>query len=174
MGNKLSRAWILVIAAAAIVTLVLAIYARYFRIPPFSGAPVTGSSPALTNSDAEKLFGQSFRLVWHVRQIPATIKQSFVNATNLPFDMNNSGDPLSTDLILPGVPSRQLILAGVGQDSAFVVWKQGGYADTFHVVVFSFAGKGGRWKASLNGPVEDISALRSAVHNGQFRVSTSP
>lgn len=124
----------------------------YFRIPPFSGTPIFGTSPVLSNADTEELFGQSFRFVHHVRQIPSAIKQSFVNTTGLPFDMNNPGDRLSGDLIVAGVPSRQLLFSGTGQDTAFVVWKQGGFGDTFHVVVFSFAGKGGQWKAPSTAP----------------------
>jgi hypothetical protein len=128
----------------------------------------------LTDSEVQSLLAQNFQIVRRVRKVPASVKQSWENVVHLPFDMNNPGDTLSGDLIIPGVPSRQLMFAGIGQSVAFIVWKQGAFADTFHLAVFSYGAQGGKWTARLNGPLGNISALKLELTRGEFQATNAP
>jgi hypothetical protein len=77
---------------------------------------------------------------------------------------------MSTDYIIPGVPTRRLVFAGIGEDAAVLVYEQGGYANTFNAVVFSYTGGGRTWIATLDGDsVNDVPTLEAAVESGQFR-----
>lgn len=101
--------------------------------------------------------------------MPPALKQSFTNFTGLPFDMNDPGERIGTDFIIPGVPSRRLVFAAVGDNSAVVVYEQGGYATTLNAIVFSYV-NGRAWRATLaNRLVDDVPTLKTAVGNGQFR-----
>jgi len=125
-------------------------------------------------TEVQNLLAQNFQIVRRTRQVPPAVKQSWENTLHLPFDMNNPGDTLSGDLIIPGVPSRQLMFAGISEKVAFVVWKQGAYADTFHASVFSYGPSGGKWIARLNGPLQDLSAVRSALAHDEFHATAEP
>jgi hypothetical protein len=105
------------------------------------------------------------------RQIPDSIKQSFTNVTGLPFDMNDPGDPMSTDYIIPGVPTRQLVFAGVGDDSAVIVYEQGGYANRPSVVAFSWIAGGSAWWAFLDDrPPRDIPSIKRVLQESKFEM----
>src|SRR5438874_6776585 len=88
------------------------------KVPSLGFQPIPKAAPTLVKSEIENLLAGRYELVHRVRQIPPVLKQSFTNFTGLPFDMNDPGDPLSTDAIISGVPSRQLIFAAVGKRSA--------------------------------------------------------
>ena len=77
---------------------------------------------------------------------------------------------MSTDYIIPGVPSRRLVFAGIGEDAAVLVYEQGGFANTLNAAVFSYGKGRGAWIATLNGrSVSDLPTLKAAVESGQFR-----
>jgi hypothetical protein len=85
--------------------------------------------------------------------------------------MVDPGSPMSTADIIPGVPSRRLIFAGVGDDVAVLVYEQGGYVNAINATVFSYVNGGAAWGATLDhDSVDSISALRAAVVRGQFRI----
>jgi len=78
--------------------------------------------------------------------------------------MNDPGEPISTDSILPGVPSRRLVFAAVGDNSAALVYEQGGSPDTLNATVFSYANDRGAWAAiSDDRSIDRVSALKTAV-----------
>ena len=149
-------------------------YPRYFKVPPFNEPPLGTTSRTLSLTEVQGLLAQNYQIVRRTRQVPPAVKQSWENTVHLPFDMNNPGDTLSGDLIIPGVPSRQLMFAGISDRVAFVVWKQGAYADTFHVAVFSYRPNGGKWIARLNGPLQDLWAVRSALAHEEFHATAEP
>jgi hypothetical protein len=83
--------------------------------------------------------------------------------------MNDPGERIGTDFIIPGIPARRLVFAAVGHSSAVLVYEQGGYATTLNATVFSYV-NGGAWRAILdNRSVDNVSALKTAVGNGRFR-----
>ena len=84
--------------------------------------------------------------------------------------MNDPGEPISMDSMIPGVPSRRLVFAAVGDHSAALVYGQGGSTDTLNAPVFSYANDGGAWAAIADDrSIDRVSALRTAVRNGRFR-----
>ena len=174
MGNRRRQIWGIAAGLVLCVGFISLAYTRYFNVSPFNEPPLGSASRTLTDSEVQSLLAQNFQIVRRVRQVPASIKQSWENVVHLPFDMNNPGDTLSGDLIIPGVPSRQLIFAGIGQNVGFIVWKQGAFADTFHLAVFSYGARGGKWIARLNGPLKNISTLKLALTRGEFQATTAP
>jgi hypothetical protein len=131
--------------------------------------PIQKNALVLGQSEVESLLGSPFVIVRRVRQVPPALKQSFTNFTGLPFDMNDPGERIGTEFIIPGVPSRRLVFAAVGDNSAVLVYEQGGYATTLNATVFSYV-NGGAWRAILdNRSVDSVSALKTAIGNGRFR-----
>jgi hypothetical protein len=174
VGNRRKQIWGIAAGSVLCVGFISLAYTRYFNVSPFNEPPLGTASRTLTDSEVQSLLAQNFQIVRRVRQVPASVKQSWENVVHLPFDMNNPGDTLSGDLIIPGVPSRQLMFAGIGQSVAFLVWKQGAYADTFHLAVFSYNVNGGKWAARLNRPLENISDQKLALTRGEFHATNAP
>jgi hypothetical protein len=86
--------------------------------------------------------------------------------TSLPFDMNNPGDPMSTDAVIDA-PSRQLIFGAVGEQSAVLVYEQGSFASFPCAVIFSRTGAAA-WIAIDDERPTDIATLRRSVHEARF------
>ncbi|HEV2470102.1 MAG TPA: hypothetical protein VGS78_13000 [Candidatus Sulfotelmatobacter sp.] len=132
--------------------------------------PIAKNAPTLTQADIEALLAGPFELTRRVRQIPPTLRESFTNVTALPFDMNNPGDPMSTDVII-NAPSRQLTFAAVNQQSAIVVYEQGSFASFPCAVIFLKGGKAA-WLAIDDYFPTDIESLRRSVHEARFKLMT--
>lgn len=162
-----------ILIAAVVITAIAAggmFFITWNSVPPLSVRPVPKNAPTLNQADVEKLLNvKQFSIVRRVRQVPFAVKQSFTNLTGLPFDMVDPGKPMSTDNIIPGVPTRRLIFAGVSDDSAILVYEQGGYVGEFNVLVFWYGDGGRDWKATLNTPAKDVPSLRRIVEDRQFR-----
>ena len=165
------RTWIVVSVTALLGVLVAGAvwFVDGHRLLAVDFGPIPRDSPALAQSDIGTLLSDDYTLVRHVRQIPATLRESFTNVAGLPFDMNDPGDPIQTDDFTIHAPSRQLIFAGVGQRSAIVVYIQGGFVSLPYAAVFSKAGAAA-WIAIDGYPPADIAALRKIVHAGRFKV----
>ena len=165
----MSRKWI---ARSAALFLVLAVGALCFlnalRPLSFEFGPLPKSAPTLARTEIERLLSERYRLVRHVRQIPPALRESFTNVTGLPFDMNNPGDPMSTDAVIHA-PSRQLIFAGTSSQSAVVVYEQGSFVSFPCAVVLSKDG-GAVWIAIDDYAPTDIQALRRTVSASRFRL----
>ena len=159
----------------AIVVIAMSVFAVIFYrahtpAPTFNVSPIQKNPRALLKSEVENLLGSQFLVVRRVRQVPPALKQSFTNFTGLPFDMNDPGERLGTDFIVPGIPSRRLVFAGVSNNSAVLVYEQGGYATTLNAVIFSYADSGGAWRAILyDRSIDNVLTVKSAVGNGRFR-----
>jgi len=110
-----------------------------------------------------------FSVIRRVQQIPAPVKADYTAIANEPFEMVNPGQTRSTDVILPGVPNKELVLVGLAGSNAVIIFKRGGLVDTTNVAVFSHRGAGGVWSARIDdNSVQDIEALRIVVHNHRF------
>jgi hypothetical protein len=136
------------------------------RVPSLDFGPIPKGAPVLAWSEIETLLADHYTVVRHVRQVPLVLKDSFSNVTSLPFDMNNPGDPMSTDAIIDA-PSRQLIFGAVGKQSAILVYEQGSFASFPCAVIFSRTGAAA-WIAIEDYMPTDIGALRRSVHQGRF------
>jgi hypothetical protein len=158
---------IIAVAAAAVT---VGLYRTQVPVPPLKVTPTQKNSPLLTRSDVEDLLTKQYRIVRSVQQVPVDLQQSFANSAGIPFKMVDPGTPMSTDYIIPGVPSRRLVFAGIGEDAAVLVYEQGGFANTLNAAVFSYSNGRGVWIATLSGrSATDVPTLRAAVENGQFR-----
>ncbi len=165
-----SRGTALVLAAFALAVVVGLWFVDTHRVPALRFHPIPRGAATLAKADVENLLTTRYEIVRHVRQVPPALKQSFANFTGLPFDMNDPGDPLSTDNIISGVPSRQLIFAAVGKSSAVLVYEQGSFASYPNVVVFSYGSETKGWAAALDGHApRDIPALQRTLRESRFR-----
>jgi hypothetical protein len=85
------------------------------------------------------------------------------------FEMVNPGHARSTDMIIPGLPNKELVFVGLADQSAVLIFLRGGLADTINLAVFSHKGNGGMWGARIDDySVHDISGLRDALQKGRF------
>ncbi len=162
-------------AAPVLAAIALAIglslwFEQTHKVPVLNFQPVPEGAPTLAKSDVENLLAAKYELVRHVRQVPPVLRQSFTNFTGLPFDMNDPGDPMSTDAITAGVPSRQLIFAAVGKSSAILVYEQGSFASYPNVVVFSYGNGAEAWAAALDDyRPRDIPSLQETMRKSRFK-----
>jgi hypothetical protein len=155
------------IIAVAVVATVWAVRSR--STPVFNVQPVPKNAATLNDTDIEKLLGvDQFHVVRRVGQVPIAVRQSFSNFTDLPFDMADPGEVINSDAIVPGRLSRRLVFLGLSDDSAVLLYEQGGYVGTCNVVVFWFESGGRDWGATLNDVPKDLSALKGVVHVGKF------
>jgi hypothetical protein len=144
-------------------------------VPPFEVTPLPKGTHTLTTSEVEDLLTANFKIDQKVQQIPAPLKRDYTALANEPFEMVNPGQEMSTDDIIPGVPNKKLVLVGLADQSAVLIFIRGGYVDTINAAVFSHKGTGGMWGATIEDySVRDIQTLRNAVHNGRFKVWQTP
>jgi len=166
-----SRKRIIIATLTALILLIVSagFYRSNYVAPPFKVAPLPKGVPALTTAEVEEVLSADFTLIRRVQQIPAPVKADYTVLANEPFEMVNPGQTRSTDAIIPGAPNKELVLVGLGGNSEVLIFKRGGLSDTTNVAVFSHRGPGGMWCARIDdNSVQDIAALRDAVHNHRF------
>ena len=151
----------------------LIVWSLAFRsIPDFKAQPVPTNAPTLNQADIEKVLGvEHFRVVRRVRQVPNVVKESFFNFTRIPFDLVDPGEQMrSDDMTTAAKSSRRLVFLGLSEDSAVLVYEQGGFADVCNIVVFWFEEGGRGWAANLDYyPIpRDISTLKAVIQKGKF------
>ena len=132
-GNRILLGIIAVLTVAA-----LGVWILYSHpMPELNATPVPQNAPTLNEADIEKVLSvEQFRVVRRVRQVPRVVKESFSNFTGLPFDLVDPGEQIrSDDLTIPAKSSQRLVFLGLSEDSAVLVYEQGGFADTDFVVV---------------------------------------
>jgi hypothetical protein len=158
------------VALAALATLLLV---NWHSAPPFEVIPVPRNAPTLNQADVEKILGaEQFRLIQRKRQVPLPVQQSFTNLTGFPFAMADPGEPMSSDNMSSGAPLRRLVFVALGNDSAVLVYEQGGFVDVTNVIVFWYGGGGRDWAATLGNKAKNIRSLRSTMKEGQFSAFT--
>jgi hypothetical protein len=164
------RITIATLAALILLIILAGFYRSNYVAPPFKVAPLPKAAPALTTAAVEDILSADFSVIRRVQQVPAPVKADYTALANEPFEMVNPGQKRSTDGIIPGVPNKELVFVGLARSSVVLVFKRGGLNDTTNVAVFSHRGGGGMWGARINNNSgHDITALRNAVHNGQFK-----
>ena len=163
----MKRTW-LVVSTALFLALIAgsAWFIGARRVPRLDFGPIPKGAPVLAKSEIENLLADHYTVIRHVRQVPLVLKESFSNVTSLPFDMNNPGDPMSTDVVIHA-PSRQLIFGAVGKQSAILVYEQGSFASFPCAVIFSRTGAAA-WIAIDDYRPKDVAALRRSVHEARF------
>ena len=172
-----SRKWITVAVLAGLSLLTtFAVFNRaQSTVPPFEVTPLSKGTRTLTTREVDDLLAANFNIVQRVQQIPAAVKGDYTALANEPFEMVNPGQTMSTDYIIPGVPNKKLVLVGLADQCAVLIFIRGGFADRVNAAVFSHKGTGGMWGAIIEDyTVHDIAALRNAVHNGRFKVLYNP
>lgn len=155
--------------AAVVLLLIIAVVYRSNHVAPrFNVAPLPKDARQLTNAEVEEILTADFILIRRVQQIPASVKADYSLLANAPFEMVNPGQTRSTDAIISGVPNKELVLVGLAGNNAVLIFKRGGLSDTTNAAVFSHLGTGGVWGAKIDDNVQDVAALRNAVHNHRF------
>jgi hypothetical protein len=158
----------LTLAALALATVFGLWFVRTHKVPALVFQPIPKAAATLAKSDVENLLAARYEVVRHVRQVPPVLKQSFTNFTSLPFDMNDPGDPMSTDDMI-AAPSRQLIFAAVGKSSTVLVYEQGSFVSYPNVVVFLYGNEPKGWAATLDHYPRDIPTLQKALRQSRFK-----
>jgi hypothetical protein len=166
-----SGKWFAVGSAAVLISIAgFVVFHRSKHVaPPFEVAPLPKSARWLAPAEVENMLSADFVLIRRVQQVPAAVKADYTALSNEPFEMVNPGQARSTDVIIPGVPNKELVFVGLAGDCTVLMFKRGGLADTTNAAVFSHRGTGGVWTARIDDySVEDIAGLRRAVHNRRF------
>jgi hypothetical protein len=146
----------------------LAVFGDFNRaqnaVPPFAVKPLPKGTHILTSREVDDLLASNFNIVQKVTQIPPPLKGDYTALANEPFEMMNPGQSMGSDL-----PIKRLVLVGIADQCAVLIFERGGIAGTLNAAVFSHKGTGGMWGATVDYySVHDIASLRNAVHNGQF------
>jgi hypothetical protein len=169
----LSVKWKRALIAAVAVVLCLVAFAilrNRYSVPAFRVTPLTERARTLSEADVQQILKGDFRIVRRVQQIPPPVQQGFTLLSHDQFSMVNPGQEMSTDMILPGVPNKRLVFAGIGNDTAMLVFEQGGFAGTIHATVFEYSQQGGTWGAMLDDHnVSDLPTLRAVIGKGLYQ-----
>jgi hypothetical protein len=80
--------------------------------------------------------------------------------------MVNPGGEMSTDMIVPGLPSRRLMFAAINNGSAAIVYEHGGFVGTVRAAIFDFTNQTDS-VTGLNSNVRDLQDLRKALTHRQ-------
>jgi len=161
-----------VVAALGAVSLLAALAAFYLTLdaaPSFKATPLSRDTGELTIAEVEEILRADFIEFHTVEEIPRTVKLDYTALTGNKFEMVNPGHARSTDVIIPGLPNKELVFVGLADQSAVLIFRRGGLADTINLAVFSHKGNGGMWGVRIDDySVHDMSRLRDALQNGRF------
>jgi hypothetical protein len=140
-------------------------------VPEFNVRAIPKDAPTLNGADIEKILGlEHFRIVRRAREVPIAVQESFSNFIGLPFDLADPGEEISTDNLLPGKSSRRLVFLGLSDDSAVLVYEQGGFSNTCIAAVFWYEEGGRGWAAAVDCRAKDISSLRDVVQKREISI----
>lgn len=154
---------------------------------------ISRSPRLLSNKEVEDLVSGEFRIVSKIQEIPAVVKDSFINFVDwgaegrfavleqskkaealktyhLSLDMADPGQRMNQDFIEPGVPNRRLVLCGYSESAAIVLYEQGGYVETKRLVVFKFGQNPGAWQAVLRDETASLVEIKTDLHQRLYTV----
>ena len=175
MTTSHKRITVAVLAGLSLLTVFAVFNRAQSTVPPFEVTPLSKGTHTLKTREVDDLLAANFNIVQRVQQIPGPVKGDYTALANEPSEMVNPGQEMSTDYIIPGVPNKKLVLVGLEDQCAVLIFIRGGYANTVNAAVFSHKGTGGMWGAMIEDySVHDIAALRNAVHNGRFKAWHNP
>lgn len=142
-----------------------------YVVPNYDVPPLPTVPDRLTTAEVEDILSANFTIVRKVEEVPTPVKNDYTAVTHHQFGMVNDGEPVSTDMIIPGVPNKRLVLVGVADQNAVLIYELFGLTGEVKVLVFSHKGGTGVWEATLNdSSVTTVEGLRNAVRNGQFEL----
>ena len=121
----------------------------------------------------EHLLDGDFTIVRTVAALPDVVKSALTEGPKGDLNMADPGHWFNAGDV--GRPGRQLIFAGISGDRGFIYFKQGGIGTQIRVVVFQIVQSSRPpnaapvWSgAEVEGPVHDLSELRSKLAAGSF------
>jgi hypothetical protein len=153
----------------AIVFVVVLVIRGPLWAPAFPVRPLPPHPRVLTPNEVEQVLGSNLSIVHWVGRIPRAVKEDYAKLTGETFDMSSPGEAMNGDDIVPGVPSRRLVLLGLGPDSEVLIFEKGGFADTLNAIVVVHNDAGGAWGARLwDYSINSISGLREAILKQQY------
>jgi hypothetical protein len=168
---KISRRSVFVAAVSAVSMLAAfgAFYLTHDPAPPFKVTPLSKDARKLTIAEVEEILRSDFTEFHTIQEIPRSVKLDYTALTGNKFEMVNPGYARSTDMIIPGLTNKELVFVGLADQSAVLIFRRGGLADTINLAVLSHKGNGGMWGVRIDDySVHDISGLRDALQKGRF------
>jgi hypothetical protein len=136
-------------------------------------APISKGAPRISVSVLRQLTSEDFTVVTDLRYLPSQVKKSFCNVEDCnyhdtKFDMVNPGERMSTDYILPGVPNKRLVFAGLNNDCAIIVYELGGYVPFLRAAILDFR-DGQAWDTTLNSySIKNLTDLRVQLSQKEY------
>jgi hypothetical protein len=127
----------------------------------------------LSRAEREVILQDPFKIVSSIAEIPSEVRSTFAEmAGQTEFEMADPGQAFQkTDMIfLRRLPWRRLAFAGVAPHKCFLFYEMGGFATTYHLVVFAIdppLPARFLWAAASGESFSDLSQLRSAVTDEQ-------
>ena len=121
-----SRKWFAVGCGSALISIIgFVVFHRANHVaPPFEVAPLPKGVHALSPAEVEDILSANFVMIRRVQQVPAAVKADYAALSNEPFEMVNPGQTRSTDVIIPGVPNKELVFVGLAGDCAVLMFKR--------------------------------------------------
>ena len=163
------RLFLIGIIVVIAITLVSVWFLNSPSMPEFNVTALPKHAATLNEADIEKIFiVEHFRVVRRVHQVPIAVRESFSNFTEFPFDLLDPGEPINSDDMTAGKSSRRLVFLGLSDDSAVLVYEQGGFADACEALVFWYGDGGHGWAAKVGCRARDITSLREVIKKGEF------
>ncbi len=127
MNRIFRRIALPVLGTVALLALLPLLRRTHYVVPSFSVPPLSTTPSRLTVVQVQEILLSNFTVVRKVQEVPAVIKDDYTAITHNPFWMVNDGEPVSTDAIIPGVPNEQLVLLGLADENAVLVYEAFGF-----------------------------------------------
>lgn len=132
----------------------------------------------------EHLLDSEFKLVNQVSQIPqnciSSFDSSFTNAEGAPagarVQLADPGQPFQySDAIVPGLPFRRLLFAGIAPESCFVYYQHGGVMyPSYCLVVSDKSSTHAIWVGESRKRANNLQDLRSMLVRSEFSDTAGP
>jgi hypothetical protein len=137
------------------------------------------------DSVRDHLLDGDFKVVNHVQAIPQTWRSifdsSFVDIHGLPtkgarVEMADPGQPFqSSDALVPGLPFRRLVLAGLSSQKCFIYYQHGGSMyPSYCLAVMDYGSNSMIWVGESRKVARSLSDLRFMLSRGLFEDTGGP
>ena len=167
---KSRKVW-LAASLAAIGFLFYLGYQAYDLMRPLEPEPpLTFIRPRASTKELIGFLASDFVVLRRMRSLPLPVQGAFTETGGRRFTMTNPGDNFeATDnMILPGLPRKRLIFAGVYGDKCFVHFEAGGIVHSYEVALLKLL-PSDRMEAGWHGycgPAKDLPDLRNQIESG--------
>ena len=137
------------------------------------------------DSVRDHLLDGDFKIVNHVQAMPepwrSIFDSSFVDihgsaTKGAGVEMADPGQPFqSSDALVPGVPFRRLVFAGLGAQRGFIYYQHGGSMyPSYCLAVMDYGSKSMLWVGESRKVARNLSELRFMVSHGLFEDAGGP